>query len=183
MTAGDMASLQGAPSSITNLFTTLHVGVRFDMGTPDTFITATASDIDMDDNQRMFGALIEGQFTANASETAQAIPTLTPFVQARSIYAWLSADPGTAPDAYTYTIRGDTVGDGNLDQANDDTACAVTVTANATTGSTTGCTDRIYLSQPTMAIDPNNATQTLTMDSAWGMGWQFLGLRRKGAAQ
>ena len=180
MAAGDVITVQVAPSGITTVSNSMHLGLRFDMATANTFMTATCTDQNMNDNQRMYGSLISGQFTASATETGPEVLTLSPFVQAKSIYAWLSADPGTSPDAYTYTIRGDTIGDGNLDQANDDTACAVTVTANATTGAKTDCTDRIYFSEPTFAIGPNNSTQTVSMDSAWGMGWTYLGKRTKG---
>jgi len=175
MVAGDVFTIQVNPDNTPDLLVSIHFGIRYDMTTANTFVLSAATDSNLDDNNTTFGPIAAGDFGTTTEEARFAV--LMPFVETRSIYFWASVDAGSAPDEYDVFIRGDL----NQDGSRQNTDCTTSITGTSNTGSKTNCNDRIHFAfaGPTFSLVPNNTSQTVSMDSAWGFGFLMPSQRRK----
>ena len=138
------------------------IGVRCDMADVTTFNLAGSTTADVSTTSTVFLAPNSVGATASTTEANNQVETHELVVT--GLWVWLSADPGTSPDAYSYTVRDDAA----------DTNCTFNIVANNTTGEKTDCAD--ILRSPTLLsleISPISTPSVATMDTNWGMALQY----------
>lgn len=122
--AGDRVAIQETAVTGTPATTRDKWGIVFVPDTQGEWFTSATTDDTLSTAATEYQQLTCGDSTLTTTENEQYV--LAQATTAKAIYVALSTDPGTAPDAYTFTLRRNGA---------TDTALTVTITADNTTGS------------------------------------------------
>lgn len=161
--AEDIMTLETDPSASAPLAPgTVHVGFVLQMSNPLTWVTAVTSQTALDVAATQYIA-IHTEEDANDGTVADH-ESLMLETDLTGIWVRLGADPGTSPDAYSFTVQ----------QNQADTPCTVTITADNTTGESTACSVRYSVGDnANIEISPLNTPATAVTRTQIGLAWAY----------